>query len=235
MNSLKRFLKGASVIGVCLIVVGCIAFLSWSEQPLVSKVKVSGLNNAQKSVVKHQLGSLSNDNWFRIDLDKVQKVLQQAAGIDQAIVSRGKPFILNVHIKPQKLAALWNQGHALNQRGQVIRLPDWCQKQCQSQLPHIHGFKSQHRQLLGLYQLLQSQAKSAKLSIETMNMDQKGVVTLTLSSGLQVTMGSEQDLTRWQHFVKVYPEVFAGRTLQGTQVDLRYTNGMAVHWGKQHG
>lgn len=235
MKTYTTVLRWCGIIILVAIVLGGLAFLTWSPRPSVSQVKVSGCNQAQKNVIKHQLSQINNVNWFRINLTRIQQVLERASGIDQAVVSRGQPFQLQVDVRPQHLVALWNKHKALNQRGQVIRLPKWCQHRCKRHLPHLKGPKGQQRRLLSLYQLLQSQAKSVKLSVRVIEMDRKGVITVTLANGLQITMGEEQDLTRWQHFVTVYPQIFSNRHKQGTKVDLRYTNGMAVQWGKQHG
>lgn len=222
--------------GVVILLIGGLTYLLLTPKPRVDKVLVTGANQQQAQLVKQQLQQMSNGNWYRLPLQPIQQQLEQLPGVDQAVVSRGLPLKLQVYIKPEHLLALWNQHHALNERGEIIQLPDWCQKQCQASLPHLKGPKTKHRQLLSLYQLLQSSTKSAKLSIESMDKSRQGVVKLQLANGIQVTMGHEEDLTRWQHFVTVYPKVFGQhKHIEGTQVDLRYTNGMAVHWGKQHG
>lgn len=233
-------IKRLGIAAVALVmIIGLVIFMTWlvgRDQPYVSKVVVTGVTPQQARDVKQRLQQVSNGNWYRLSLASIQKKLQKLPGVDQAVVSRGLPFQLKIQIKPEHLLALWNKHSALNARGEVIQLPPWCQQQCRNALPHLKGPKTKQRQLLSLYQLLQSRTKSAKLSIDSMAKSKQGVIQLHLANGLQITMANEEDLTRWRHFVTVYPKVFGHhKHLEGTQVDLRYTNGMAVHWGKQHG
>lgn len=232
----RRFFIGLSVL-VCLIlgIMSC-AVIVWYKQPLVEQVEVSGVSQPQQSVIKQTIQTKVHGNWFFINLTNIKSNLEQIPSVDKAVVKRGQPFKLKMDISPQRFAALWNQDYAINPRGELFKLPKWCQKSCQAQLPKLKGEKSQHRQLLSLYQLLQSEAKSAKLSIEQIDMDQKGIMAITLENGLKVIMGGEDNLTRWHHFVTVYSKIFGDRQdLNGTRIDLRYPNGMAVHWGKKHG
>jgi len=37
-------------------------------------------------------------------------------------------------------------------------------------------------------------------------------------------------LTHISHFVKVYPKIIGERANQVDYVDLRYSNGLAIHW-----
>ena len=56
---------------------------------------------------------------------------------------------------------------------------------------------------------------------------------MELDNGVKLALGRSQRTERLQRFKQVYNKLFAEKVNSIKGIDLRYTNGLAVHWKKQ--
>ncbi len=71
---------------------------------------------------------------------------------------------------------------------------------------------------------------SEGLRITALTLETRGAWTLQLSNGIRVVAGREQLVPRLRRFLIIYRQKLAARAGQIEQVDIRYTNGVAVSW-----
>jgi len=72
------------------------------------------------------------------------------------------------------------------------------------------------------------------LKVSNLTMNERRAWSIRLSNGLQMILGRKDTHLRLLRFVRVYADVLKPRLEAIDTVDLRYTNGFAVHWRDGH-
>jgi cell division protein FtsQ len=68
------------------------------------------------------------------------------------------------------------------------------------------------------------------LRLSGLTLEPRGAWTIELSNGVRVVAGREQLIPRLRRFLTIYQLELAERAEQIEQIDIRYTNGVAVRW-----
>jgi cell division protein FtsQ len=68
------------------------------------------------------------------------------------------------------------------------------------------------------------------LSVTRLSLEARGAWTLTLDNDIRVVLGREALNERLQRFLDLYKQRLAEHAAQIEQIDIRYTNGIAVRW-----
>ena len=72
------------------------------------------------------------------------------------------------------------------------------------------------------------------LKVVQIDVDQRRAWRIRLDNGLRLRLGRRRVLDRLKRFIAVYPVIVARQAGVIEQVDLRYTNGLAVRWRKEN-
>ena len=84
-----------------------------------------------------------------------------------------------------------------------------------------------------LYSYLQkflSDIEKLNLHINTLKVTSRGVYQVQLSNGIQIMIGRNNVLQRFDRFINLYPKVIGQKNNRVAHVDLRYSNGFAIKW-----
>lgn len=209
-----------------LIFLVCLFLKINSPQTLpINKVVIVNTPRKYQSTVEKAVRPLLDEGFFKVNVSVIQKTLEQYPWVSQVQVQRVWPHQLSIIVKPQKIIARWNHQHVLNNYGEVFSQGEVV---FTKQLPILQGPANSQLKMLGYYQKANQLLKLINLSVVKMTLNADNDWQLRLNNDLVVKLGHNQRLTRLQHFVKVYPKVFAGK--QAISVDLRYPSGMAVDW-----
>jgi cell division protein FtsQ len=68
------------------------------------------------------------------------------------------------------------------------------------------------------------------LSLIGLTLETRGAWTLELDNGIRIVAGREQLVPRLRRFLNIYRLSLADKAEQIEQIDIRYTNGVAVSW-----
>jgi len=199
----------------------------WLDRP-VANVSVEGsFRYLGRERVEQLLGRELAEDFFKLDLARVKRVLEQDPWVERASLRRQWPDRLEVRIVEQEPIARWGDSGFLNRRGDVIALDDTSALQ---HLPRLEGAEKDATRVMERYQDLAQLLRSRGLSIQSLRSDRGGAWTMELEDGVVIVIGRDRVLDKVQRFTSVLDRELAERWQEVKRVDLRYQSGVAVSW-----
>ena len=123
--------------------------------------------------------------------------------------------------------AHWNSGRLVSDRGVEFEAPDADEIQG---LPWLHGPDDRLVEVLEEWERFDAMLASLELEIQQLVLDQRGAWSMVLNNGTRVELGRDQPTERLERLMASWRPLLRERALPPVEVDLRYTNGLAVRW-----
>lgn len=193
----------------------------------IKEVQVVGVHNSDHQAVQNLLMPLVNKSFFIIDVDLIKERLMQFAWISTASVKRVWPGQVVIRVTEKIPAARWNNQSLLSSAGEVFS-PDV--STFPENLPQFIAPDGEQMHMLENYAQLMRLLAPLHFKIKRFELSDAQSWNLTFDNGMKLNVGYKDILTRISHFVKVYPKIVGERADQVDYIDLRYSNGLAVHW-----
>jgi cell division protein FtsQ len=185
----------------------------------------------KKADVIKAVEQINLGNFFKVDVNQVQKVLAELPWVYSAAVRKQWPNTLKIYLVDQKPVAIWNGDFLLNEQGQIFQAD---LTRLTSPLPQFFGPGGSEQTILKNFKNLNGLLALEKLSIKEMVLSERYAWQLTLNNEISINLGQENRFSRIQRFLDVYQEINS-KKLENQQidyVDLRYDTGLAVAWKK---
>jgi cell division protein FtsQ len=99
-------------------------------------------------------------------------------------------------------------------------------------LPWLQGPDERVDQVLASWSLFDSMLDPAELEIEQLTLDQRGAWSMRLNKGTRLQLGRDHPAERLERLMSSWQTLRSEQALPPVLVDLRYSNGFAVHWPK---
>lgn len=209
--------------------------MSAQDMP-ISTLQIIGVRPYSNDLdIHHVLQELSeSESFFSLDVNEVQKKLEDIAWIKRVAVRRKWPNGLIIHVTDQVPIAYWNDEYLLNDNGEIFkaqkdRLTNW--------LPQFFGPDEVSKKVLIGYQALWPLFDSEGFTLSEIMLTQRQSWNITLNNGGKLVLGRGNDVIRnmrIERFLKVYKHIMP-QVNDINYVDLRYDAGFAVNWKKQSG
>ncbi len=187
----------------------------------------SAFNHASRDQVSAAIEPLLNHSFFTLDLRAIKARLEALDWIYRAEVRRQWPSGLVINLQEQRPIARWGNASFVSVDGVVFNGNGVL---VSSKLPRLHGPPGTEKTLMNYYLEFNRMLKRNGLSLSELTFDAKHTLTAKLNDGLPIYFGSEQLVEKMQRFLAVHSHALADRDKQLDYVDLRYSNGIAVHW-----
>lgn len=211
--------------------IGLTMMLEWMRDPYhwpVQSVHIEGrFRHLQSAQLQDEVAPLASEGFFAMNVGRIQERIQQLPWVYQVSVRRVWPDQLSIRVREQQAIARWGDGAFLNPRAQVFeprQAPEL------TGLPRFDGPEGYERRVLLMYKRMQDMLKELKLSVDSVRLDARRTWHVRLSNGLNMDIGRNDPIERIARFVRVYPAILAAGNGRVVSVDLRYSNGFAVHW-----
>jgi len=179
--------------------------------------------------VEEVLEQFSRSGFVSIDLEKVRKALESIRWIDHVRVERAWPDGLLVYVTEQVAVARWGESGLLNTRGELF-LPD--ARDVPSDLPQLLGPEGTEAEVAKLYLQTYPRLLTVGLRLSRVALDARGAWNLSLSNGVEVRLGRQDVAARLERFIRAASPVIATRVGDVAYVDMRYSNGFSIGWGR---
>jgi len=166
-------------------------------------------------------------NFFLQDLEAVQARVESLPWVFRASVRRHFPQDLHVRFTEQRLRARWGEDAWLNQAGEAVRIAG---AGLPRDLPRLEGPPGTEAAVLERYDGLARILAGAGLDLRRLTLTSRRSWRLELANGMVLVVDREQPELKVERFARVYPGVLARAAGRIRQIDLRYTNGLAVEW-----
>ncbi len=187
----------------------------------------SDFNYASRDQVSSVIEPLLSHSFFTLDLRAIKASLEALDWIYRAEVKRHWPSGLVINLQEQRPIARWGNASFVSVDGVVFNGNGVL---VSAKLPRLYGPPGTEKTLMNYYLEFNRMLKRNGLSLSELTFDEKHTLTAKLDEGLPIYFGSEELVEKMQRFLAVHSRALADRDKQLDYVDLRYSNGMAVHW-----
>ena len=183
--------------------------------------------NTVRATIVEQLG----DNYFSLDLKRIEHAVESLPWVYQARVRRSWPDALTVRVEEQHPVARWGEKDWLNADAEIIQLEQTVETEG---LVSLRGPNTVAAEAWGRYQEWSTVLRDVGIEIGAIEVDGRFAWSLELNPGksgqsFRVLLGLENLDQRMRRFLSSYPALQPD-TDSLLSVDLRYPNGMAVTW-----
>lgn len=199
----------------------------------IKELRLEGeFDHLNPEVVQQAVLQELGDNYFSLDLSRIEQAVEDLPWAREARVRRSWPHGLNVWVREQHPVARWGENRWLNDEARIIRPGEGFDA---SGLVSLHGPDGRAGEVWRRYGEWVSRLDDIGLEVESIRVDDRFSWTLTVKpvGSVQTTrifLGIDDHDRRMQRLLGSYPEL-KQRTGALRTVDLRYPNGIAITQG----
>ncbi|MGH8031014.1 MAG: cell division protein FtsQ/DivIB [Luteimonas sp.] len=177
----------------------------------------------------------ARNGFFAVRLDEAQAAVATLPWVEHAEVRKRWPDVLEVRIVEYQPFARWGDDRLLSEFGHLFPIGTLTPP---PGLPHfdVDAPPTRIKDVVALYNHANELFAAEGRSVRTLALDRRGSWSLTLSSGTEVVIGSQEARLRLLRFARLLPQLITQRPLLPLlRADLRYTNGFALTWALEPG
>ena len=223
----------AGVVFFAIVLGSIIAFgmflndkLSEDESAPVTSLVISGeMAYTTKNDIEAAIEHINFGNFFKVDVNKVQKMVQTLPWVYSVSVRKQWPNELKIYVVDQSPIAQWNGDSYINVYGEVFQTGS---TNLTTGLPEFFGPEGTEDIALENYNNLNELLSFGGFNISELVLTERYAWQLTLKNGVMLNLGRENRVERIQRFMDAYPHIELKEDVQINYVDLRYDTGFAV-------
>ncbi|MBT8140792.1 MAG: FtsQ-type POTRA domain-containing protein [Gammaproteobacteria bacterium] len=227
-----RIKMGFSALSVVVVFSALLASAYYLiNRPLQSIELQADLVRVNSLEIEKVLADYQNMKFLSVDLTVLKSQIESVGWVDRVEVQRRFPGKLFIQLTEHVAAARWGDSGLLNTRGELIVqnaqfLPP--------ELPRLDGPQGTEWQVAQQYLELRGYVQKYGLRIKTFGMDARGAWQFRLSNGLEVKIGRDAIIQRFQRFARQVLPLLSQQSRSMAVVDMRYSNGFAVKWNSEN-
>ena len=225
----------SSMLLLLLFAGGILVFADYLLQPdrfPVSRISFIGeFRHVEKSALQENVAPYIGNNFFAIDLQKLEAALRDIDWVSDVSVSRRWPDTLQVNVKEQRLIAAWNKAGWVTSDATIVELPGL-------KMPGLPRWSGPDGTQV-LVQLRSQQFSrllaDVGMQLRQLSYSQRGAWQILASNYLRneqisIRLGRRDMQDRLYRFARAYGQTLGKLEQRLISVDLRYPNGFAVKW-----
>ncbi len=194
----------------------------------IMAIDVKGtLIGESRTDLERKAGDWIGKSFFATDLSDIKKDLELRPWVESAAVRRVWPDRLEIEIREKKPLAYWNGNRLVSRAGELFSPGN---PEVAGRLPRLAGPDERVKDVIRMARTMSETLGGHGLGFAGLTLEQRGAWTLTLANGIEVVLGRDQVEERFARFITVYENRLISREDEVSQVDARYTNGVAVKW-----
>lgn len=215
----------SSVAGMAVYLV--LTLLDPETLPL-RKLDVRGeLVKVKATQVAQRIEDYLYDGFFKTNVDDIKQGVESLAWVYGTSIRRVWPDTLRITLEEQVALATWENNALVNEHGEIFTplissFPDG--------LPAFFGPDGDQVVITRSYKALRDILSNENLTIVRLEMDERRAVRILLDNGVELMLGRTGRQKVLRRFVRAYRKLLAKKVDAIAKVDLRYSNGFAVHW-----
>jgi cell division protein FtsQ len=198
-----------------------------ATKPIKNVLIKGNIKYLDQAQVQEALLPHLGQGFFRIDLDEIHETLQALPWVKTVELRRTWPDALVVTVTEQVPVAHWGKSALVNGQAEVFT-PAFVE--ITENLPHLSGPDSAAAQVLAVYYHFSQLLKEIDLQVSSLNRDNKGAWRAELVNGTTLVLGRSDIEKKMLRFSALYRRSLWNHKNNIVQVDMRYTNGLAVQW-----
>jgi cell division protein FtsQ len=199
-----------------------------SERWPIRWLEVNGaFQRVSAEQLRASLASRIEANFFTVDLQDLQAAAQRISWVSVARVQKQWPDTVRVEVEEYAPVAHWNSGQLIADHGGLFAVPE---ADAIQGLPWLEGPEGRLEEVMETWTGFDDLLLPLGLELTRLKLDDRGAWSLELSNGTRVQLGRESTVERLQRLLASWETLMQQREVAPAAVDLRYTNGFAVHW-----
>lgn len=205
-------------------------YVGWIDRQ-IGFIGVEGATrHIDKNAVEQGLWTQMDAPLLDVDLQHLHETLVQQPWINEASVKRSWPAAIEVQVIEEVPVARWGDRGLLNHEGDIF----WPELKAEYMaLPKLNGPSHETVRIMQQYHDLSQLFSRSELRIIGLVLEARGAWNIELENGMHIIAGREDLMPRLRRFLDVYKTQLADRAGEVDEVDIRYTNGVAVRWKAQ--
>lgn len=225
----------SSLLLLVLFAAGLLLFADYVLQPdrfPVSRISFIGeFRHVEKSALQQKVAPYVGNNFFAIDLQKMETSLRDIDWVSDVSVSRRWPDRLQVSIKEERLIAAWNKDKWVTSDAAVVEIPGLKMKG----LPRWSGPEGTQALVQLRYHQFSNLLADVGMQLDQITYSQRGAWQLIAHNSsrnekVKIRLGRRDMTDRLYRFARAYGQTLDKLGQRLDAVDLRYPNGFAVKW-----
>ena len=202
-------------------------YVGWIDRQ-IGAVEVQGATrHIDKAAVEQGLWAQINAPLLDLDLQRLHESLVEQPWINEASIKRSWPAAIEVQLTEEVPVARWGGKGLLNHEGDIF----WPELKPEYEaLPQLNGPSHETVRIMQQYHDLSQLFSRSQMRILGLTLEPRGAWDIELDNGIHIIAGREELMPRLRRFLDVYAAQLADRAAEVAEVDIRYTNGVAVRW-----
>lgn len=185
------------------------------------------LRHLDAATIRAAVANEAAKGLLAVDVDAIRIALEALPWVERASVRRSWPDQLVLEVVEEQPIARWGERELVNRQGRLFT-PD--PVTVPRDLPQLTGPKGTNEAVTTTFIELGELLAPLGLTITGAEVSPRRAWRLELNNGLRLSLGRQELAGRMVRFARVYADAIAVRATSIDTVDLRYTNGFAVHW-----
>ncbi|RRQ22513.1 cell division protein FtsQ/DivIB [Thiohalobacter thiocyanaticus] len=223
--------NGLAAVVLVLALTGVYQLLDWLRDPHAWPVREVQIEGEFRHLRHEQIAEATRDmlrhGFFGVEVGTVQQRLAKLPWVAEAAVRRVWPDGMQLRIQEQVPVARWGEDGLLNARGELFQPENVAEF---AALPRLAGPISLRERVIRRYIEFRQALQQIGRHPAAIELDARRAWRVELDNGMQIRLGRQEEARRMALFIDIYPRVFAAAPQPARGVDMRYSNGFAVHW-----
>lgn len=219
--------RSATLLAVCALAAGMV-YLHQPDTLPVKRVTVEGdLRHVDRSALITAVSPHVRGSFLDVDVARIRAAGESLPWVRQVRVRRVWPDTLHLIVEEQQAIARWNEDGLVNRRGSVFMPPA---ETLPAGLVQLTGPDGTSELMARRLAEIQRMLAPLDLRVVALRMDERRSWELDFADGMQLKLGRAAGEQRLQRFMAVFNGGLARYLPLIQEVDMRYTNGLAVVW-----
>jgi len=215
---------------VVVLIISISRLLSNPQRFPVKNVKIeSSFIHVSKAQLQQLILPSTRLSFYALNLSQLRRHLLIDPWIASVDISRIWPNTVQIIINEQTPIAQWNNNGLINQAGKIFYPKDL---QNAAKLPQLFGLASERNLVLSQFTIFKRKLATVGAKMQSLTLSPRNSWTLVLANGTSVDLGRINIEQHLQRLLAVYPILFKNKSHPAISIDMRYPNGLAVHWGQ---
>jgi cell division protein FtsQ len=237
LNTFFVYCRFVLLTVISVAIVGVVSFYGvqmtqqFLNRPIAQVIIEGDFHYVKKESVNRVVQTMIGDSFVGENIDKIKEQLQSTPWIDTVNLARQWPDRLQVNIAEQVPIARWGDNSFINVRGELVRVGE---NASLHHLSKLSGNDDDAQMIMQQYAILTNVFQPYGLSVDALEKDRRGVWELRLSNHWLVKLGRDETFQKVQRLTHLFDKQLLEKTANIAVIDIRYSNGLAVQWGKGH-